>query len=174
MASRGLRSRAGVAIHGTSKAFVELCRGLGASTLGRPRDSCEAVVRAPPGKWAVFAFLCGDGLEGWRHLGGDEERGAPQTRHLIGRRQPGERGEKSRMRRRTADGAQRAWANPDPASGLGGELRLMCAVSRGKRAARGQGENPCLEWCAERLAARARGPGGGKPLRCGRRDTPLI
>jgi len=57
------------------------------STLGRPRDSCEAVVRAPPGKWAVFAFLCGDGLEGWRHLDGDEERGAPQTRHLIGRRQ---------------------------------------------------------------------------------------
>ena len=39
------------------------------------------------GKWAVFAFLCGDGLEGWRHLDGDEERGAPQTRHLIGRRQ---------------------------------------------------------------------------------------
>ena len=32
--------------------------------------------------------------------------------HLIGRRQPGERGEKSRMRRRPADGAQRAWANP--------------------------------------------------------------
>ena len=40
--------------------------------LGRLRDSCVAVVRAPPGKWAVFAFLCGDGLEGWRHLHGDE------------------------------------------------------------------------------------------------------
>ena len=24
-------------------------------------------------------------MEGWRHLDGDEERGAPQTRHLIGR-----------------------------------------------------------------------------------------
>ena len=82
---RPTRSRAGrITVKNSGADDPTAMKGAPAmSTLGRPRDSCEAVVRAPPGKWAVFAFLCGDGLEGWRHL--DEERGAPQTRHLIGR-----------------------------------------------------------------------------------------
>ena len=84
---RPTRSRAGrITVKNSGADDPTAMKGAPAmSTLGRPRDSCEAVVRAPPGKWAVFAFLCGDGLEGWRHLDGDEERGAPQTRHLIGR-----------------------------------------------------------------------------------------
>ena len=131
-------------------------------TLMRPRDSCEAVVRAPPGKWAVFAFLCGDGLEGWRHLDGDEERGAPQTRHLIGRRQSGERGEKSRMRRRPADGAQRAWENP----ARSGRRRpgALARAWRG-RARRGRGgAQSCWPGIAPRQSTgggRRRGSGGG-------------
>ena len=170
-----------------------------------------------------------------------KSEGAPQTRHLIGRRQSGERGEKSRMRRRPADGAQRAWENPArsgrrrpgalarawrgrarrgrggarrrretarrrqgcrigpsgrrrarsgvagaggrgrgtraggaaprprphtcgaeagaagsrSARALGGELRLTCAVSRGKRAARGQGES--VSGVVRREARRAAG-----------------
>ena len=178
-ASRGLRRSAGVAIHGTSKALVELSRGLGASTLMRPRDSCEAVVRAPPGKWAVFAFLCGDGLEGWRHLDGDEERGAPQTRHLIGRRQSDERREKSRMRRRPTDGAQRGagGAGPEPWRGRGAAGRGAGAVARNHvgRGSEGGGAARAAARASARVAragrereGRARaGRGGGRAQRRG-------
>ena len=168
------------------------CRGLGASnwTLGRPRDSCEAVVRAPPGKWAVFAFLCGDGLEGWRHLDGDEERGAPQTRHLIGRRQSDERREKSRMRRRPTDGAQRGagGAGPETWRGRGAAGRGAGAVARnhvgrgseGGGAARAAARAPARvaragreregrerEWRGAGSAARGPGPRAGRRARQG-------
>ena len=101
-------------------------------------------------------------LEGWRHLDGDEERGAPQTRHLIGRRQSGERGEKSRMRRRPADGAQRAWANP----ARSGRRRpgALARAWRG-RARRGRGGS---QSCWPGVRGRRRGSGGGASL-CSRR-----
>ena len=121
------------------------------STLGRPRDSCEAVVRAPPGKWAVFAFLCGDGLEGWRHLDGDEERGAPQTRHLIGRTVCPMSGE-------IEDAAAAAWAIP-ARSGRGAAGRGAGAVARnhagrGSRRDRVQGEGGGAARAVARAPAR--------------------
>ena len=148
-------------------------------TLMRPRDSCEAVVRAPPGKWAVFAFLCGDGLEWWRHLDGDEERGAPQTRHLIGRRQSDERREKSRMRRRPTDGAQRGagGAGPEPWRGRGAAGRGAGAVARNHvgRGSEGGGAARAAARASARVAragrereGRARaGRGGGRAQRRG-------
>ena len=100
-------------------------------------------------------------LEGWRHLDGDEERSAPQTRHLIGRRQPGERGEKSRMRRRPADGAQRAWANPARSG-----RRRPGALARAwhGRARRGRGgAQRC--WPRARPAVAAPASGEGQAVR---------
>ena len=123
--------------------------------LMRPRDSCEAVVRAPPGKWAVFAFLCGDGLEGWRHLDGDEERGAPQTRHLIGRTVCPMSGE-------IEDAAAAAWAIP-ARSGRRSPGALARAWRGRARCGRG-GAQSCWPGIAPRQSTgggRRRGSGGG-------------
>ena len=123
--------------------------------LMRPRDSCEAVVRAPPGKWAVFAFLCGDGLEGWRHLDGDEERGAPQTRHLIGRTVCPMSGE-------IEDAAAAAWAIP-ARSGRRSPGALARAWRGRARCGRG-GAQSCWPGIALRRSTgggRRRGSGGG-------------
>ena len=154
---RPTRSRAGrITVKNSGADDPTAMKGAPAtSTLGRPRDSCEAVVRAPPGKWAVFAFLCGDGLEGWRHLDGDEERGAPQTRHLIGRTVCPMSGE-------IEDAAAAAWAIP-ARSGRRSPGALARAWRGRARRGRG-GAQSCWPGIAPRQSTgggRRRGSGGG-------------
>ena len=65
------------------------------------------------------------GLEGWRHLEGDEERGAPQTRHLIGRRVCPMSGE-------IEDAAAAAWAIPTRSGRRSPRAALWVAVAAGR------------------------------------------